>query len=371
MPWRIRLNIFNSTYTLADETSATDTDFQNIEGVIGHEYFHNWTGNRVTCRDWFQLTLKEGLTVYRDQEFSADMLSRAVKRLEDVRGLKNNQFTEDAGPLAHPIRPSKFVEINNFYTQTIYEKGAEVIRMIETLIGKEKFRKGMDKYFELNDGKAVTTEDFIHAMETASGKELTQFKNWYSRAGTPTIKVDARREGEELVLDISQSYPLTAWKVPDENVLQMPFKIGFLEGKSQREVMLELTKMDETFRFKMKEMPILSLNRGFSAPVHVDYKYDFLNFFILWPLMKIHTAVMSTKKFTIQSIKRNSLTSRRLENSKMVFEKTSRVRLISFLTKIKLIFPLSLTFWIYPQKMDCLRKWKSQILMPFTRFILT
>jgi aminopeptidase N len=269
------LNIFNSTYTLADETSATDTDFQNIEGVIGHEYFHNWTGNRVTCRDWFQLTLKEGLTVYRDQEFSADMLSRAVKRLEDVRGLKNNQFTEDAGPLAHPIRPSKFVEINNFYTQTIYEKGAEVIRMIETLIGKEKFRKGMDKYFELNDGKAVTTEDFIHAMETASGKELTQFKNWYSRAGTPTIKVDARREGEELVLNISQSYPLTAWKVPDENVLQMPFKIGFLEGKSQREVMLELTKMNETFRFKMKEMPILSLNRGFSAPVHVDYKYDF------------------------------------------------------------------------------------------------
>jgi aminopeptidase N len=269
------LNIFNSTYTLADEASATDHDFQNIEGVIGHEYFHNWTGNRVTCRDWFQLTLKEGLTVYRDQEFSADMLSRAVKRLEDVRMLKDSQFAEDAGPLAHPIRPTKFVEINNFYTRTVYEKGAEVIRMIETLIGKEKFRKGMDKYFELNDGKAVTTEDFIHAMEEASGKDLTQFKNWYSRAGTPTISVESHIENGELILKLEQKYPNTAWKVSEENVLQMPFKIGIIEGESQREEMLELTKMQETFKFKVTGKPILSLNRGFSAPVNVDYKYDF------------------------------------------------------------------------------------------------
>jgi len=201
------LNIFNSTYTLADEKSGTDQDFQNIEGVIGHEYFHNWTGNRVTCRDWFQLTLKEGLTVYRDQEFSSDLLSRAVKRLEDVRALKELQFAEDAGPLSHPIRPPSYIEINNFYTRTIYEKGAEVIRMIETLIGKPSFRKGMDKYFELFDGMAVTTEDFVHAMELASGRDLSQFKNWYSRPGTPTLKVQSTFSAGELKLEIEQNIP--------------------------------------------------------------------------------------------------------------------------------------------------------------------
>lgn len=267
------LNIFNSTYTLADEASATDHDFQNIQGVIGHEYFHNWTGNRVTCRDWFQLTLKEGLTVYRDQEFSSDMLSRAVKRLEDVRLLKDSQFAEDAGPLAHPIRPSSFVEINNFYTRTVYEKGSEVIRMIATLIGKEKFRKGMDKYFELFDGKAVTTEDFVHAMELASGRDLTQFKNWYSRAGTPTLHVSSTHENGELKLTIEQKYPHTAWKVPEENVLHMPFRIGLLTSSGQEEKLIELTKMKETFVFPVKEKPILSLNRGFSAPVSVEYSF--------------------------------------------------------------------------------------------------
>lgn len=269
------LNIFNSTYTLANERTATDHDFQNIQGVIGHEYFHNWTGNRVTCRDWFQLTLKEGLTVYRDQEFSSDVLSRAVKRLEDVRMLKDSQFAEDAGPLAHPIRPSSFVEINNFYTRTVYEKGAEVIRMIATLIGKEKFRKGMDKYFELFDGKAVTTEDFVHAMAIASGRDFTQFTNWYSRAGTPTLKIKSELQGNELLLTIEQKYPLTLWKVPEENVLHMPFKIGILEGDFQREEMLELTKLKETFRFKVNGKPILSLNRGFTAPVHVEFEYSF------------------------------------------------------------------------------------------------
>lgn len=269
------LNIFNSTYTLANERTATDHDFQNIQGVIGHEYFHNWTGNRVTCRDWFQLTLKEGLTVYRDQEFSSDVLSRAVKRLEDVRMLKDSQFAEDAGPLAHPIRPSSFVEINNFYTRTVYEKGAEVIRMIATLIGKEKFRKGMDKYFELFDGKAVTTEDFVHAMEVASGRDLTQFRNWYSRAGTPTLKITPELQGSDLALTIEQNYPHTSWKVPEENVLHMPFRIGILEGSNQREELLELTKLKETFRFNVSGKPILSLNRGFSAPVHVDFEYAF------------------------------------------------------------------------------------------------
>lgn len=269
------LNIFNSTYTLADEKSATDHDFQNIQGVIGHEYFHNWTGNRVTCRDWFQLTLKEGLTVYRDQEFSSDMLSRAVKRLEDVRLLKELQFAEDAGPLSHPIRPSSYIEINNFYTRTVYEKGAEVIRMIETLIGKENFRKGMDKYFELFDGMAVTTEDFVHAMEVASGKDLSQFKNWYSRPGTPTLKIQSRYETGELVLEIEQKYPPTTHKVPEGNVLHLPFKIGLLEGDKLTEKFLELRELKSTHRFGVSSKPILSLNRGFTAPVHVDYEYDF------------------------------------------------------------------------------------------------
>lgn len=269
------LNIFNSTYTLASEVSATDHDFQNIEGVIGHEYFHNWTGNRVTCRDWFQLTLKEGLTVYRDQEFSSDMLSRAVKRLEDVRGLKESQFAEDAGPLSHPIRPSSYIEINNFYTRTVYEKGAEVIRMIETLIGKQNFRKGMDKYFELYDGQAVTTEDFLNAMELASGKDLSQFKNWYSRPGTPTLKIQTKLESGELKLEIEQKYPPTTLKVEEGNVLHMPFKIGILTDGKILEHSVELKKLKESFSFGVGSKPILSLNRGFCAPVLIDYTHDF------------------------------------------------------------------------------------------------
>jgi aminopeptidase N len=270
------LNIFNSTYTLADEKSATDHDFQNIQGEIGHEYFHNWTGNRVTCRDWFQLTLKEGLTVFRDQEFSSDMLSRAVKRLEDVRLLKDAQFAEDAGPLSHPIRPSSYIEINNFYTRTVYEKGSEVIRMIHTLIGKENFRKGMDKYFELFDGQAVTTEDFIHAMEVASGVDLTQFKNWYSRPGTPTLIVRSKKEGNELVMDVEQKYPPTTHKVPEGNVLHMPFVVGLVnsETRSVSEIKLEVKKLKQSFKIPANGNEILSLNRSFSAPVHVDYPYE-------------------------------------------------------------------------------------------------
>ena len=271
------LNIFNSTYTLADEKSATDHDFQGIQGVIGHEYFHNWTGNRVTCRDWFQLTLKEGLTVFRDQEFSSDMLSRAVKRLEDVRLLKDAQFAEDAGPLSHPIRPSSYIEINNFYTRTVYEKGAEVIRMIHTLIGKEKFRKGMDKYFELYDGKAVTTEDFVHAMELASGKDLTQFKNWYSRSGTPTLVIRSKTENEDLVLDVEQRYPPNNLKDAEGLVLHLPLLIGFVDdtGRDQREELLEVTKLKQRFTFPGQGKNLLSINRTFSAPVHIDYPYAF------------------------------------------------------------------------------------------------
>lgn len=270
------LNIFNSTYTLADQKSATDHDFQNIQGVIGHEYFHNWTGNRVTCRDWFQLTLKEGLTVFRDQEFSSDMLSRAVKRLEDVRLLKETQFAEDAGPLSHPIRPSSYIEINNFYTRTVYEKGSEVIRMIQTLIGRENFRKGMNKYFELFDGQAVTTEDFIRAMELASGRDLTQFKNWYSRPGTPTIEVKSKRENDKIVLEIEQKYPKTSHKIAESNVLHLPFVVGLLDKKTKQitEEKLEITKLKEKFEFAAKADVIFSLNRGFSAPVHVEYPYE-------------------------------------------------------------------------------------------------
>ncbi len=187
------LNIFNSQYVLAKPETATDMDYQNIQGVIGHEYFHNWTGNRVTCRDWFQLTLKEGLTVFRDEEFSSDMNDRSVKRIADVRVLRDHQFPEDGGPNAHPIRPQSYIQIRNFYTATVYNKGAEVIRMIQTFIGKDKFKKGITKYFELYDGQAVTTDDFVHAMELASGKNLSAFKNgWYEQAGTPTLKV---REG--------------------------------------------------------------------------------------------------------------------------------------------------------------------------------
>ena len=270
------LNIFNSTYTLADEKSATDHDFQNIEGVIGHEYFHNWTGNRVTCRDWFQLTLKEGLTVYRDQEFSSDLLSRAVKRIEDVRALKELQFAEDAGPLSHPIRPSSYIEINNFYTRTIYEKGAEIIRMIETFIGKDKFRIGMDKYFELFDGKAVTTEDFVQAMELASGKDFTQFKNWYSRPGTPTLKIRSEFLNGQLKLQVDQIYPATSLQIPATDVLQMPLKIAFLGREGQlSEQFLEIKNLSETFNFNMDSNPIISLNRNFTAPVIIDYPYEF------------------------------------------------------------------------------------------------
>ncbi len=190
------LNIFNTKYVLAKPETATDTDYMQIEAIIAHEYFHNWTGNRVTCRDWFQLSLKEGLTVFRDQEFTSDLHSRAVKRISDVRRLRTTQFLEDAGPLAHPVRPESYVEINNFYTTTVYEKGAEVIRMLHTLIGEDAFQRGLRLYFERHDGQAVTCEDFVLAMEAASGRDLGQFRRWYGQAGTPRLAVDgALRRG--------------------------------------------------------------------------------------------------------------------------------------------------------------------------------
>ena len=275
------LNIFNSHYILADTKSATDNDFLGIEAVVAHEYFHNWTGNRVTCRDWFQLTLKEGLTVFRDEEFSSDMNDRAVKRIQDVRGLREGQFVEDSGPLAHPIRPASYMQINNFYTNTVYRKGAEVIRMIHTYIGKASFRKGIDLYFKNFDGQAVTTEDFLWAMETASGKDLTQFKRWYHQAGTPHCEITTDYQDGTLSVTVKQSCRPTP-ETPEKKPFQFPLALGFVSpdgkalsvdnaGREQETVILSITKEQETFQWSLSEEPILSVLRDFSAPVTVTY----------------------------------------------------------------------------------------------------
>jgi aminopeptidase N len=232
------LNIFNTKYVLARPDTATDTDYQGIDRVVAHEYFHNWTGNRVTCRDWFQLSLKEGLTVYRDQEFGEDLHSRAVTRIQEVRTLRVAQFPEDAGPMAHPIRPASYAEINNFYTATVYEKGAQVIRMIETLIGRDNFRKGMDLYFARHDGQAVTCEDFVAAMQDASNTDLTQFRRWYARAGTPRLKAEGSYDpaAKRYTLTLTQSLAPTAYEArlreagiaTDDGPLHIPVAVGLV-----------------------------------------------------------------------------------------------------------------------------------------------
>ncbi|MBN8539377.1 MAG: aminopeptidase N [Deltaproteobacteria bacterium] len=277
------LNVFNAHYVLADAQTATDKDFDNIQAVVGHEYFHNWTGNRVTCRDWFQLSLKEGLTVYRDQEFSADMGSRAVKRIEDVIRLRTHQFAEDAGPMAHAVRPQSYEAIDNFYTMTIYEKGAEVIRMIETLIGRDGFRKGMDRYFEMFDGQAVTTDDFVHAMtlgakDVGRSRDFTQFKNWYDQAGTPLIKVRSQYDAaaKKYSLTISQSCAPSPGQ-PSKIPYLIPVAVGLLgqNGDLIPTTILELSEPEQTFTFEgIAEKPMLSLLRGFSAPVKVECEYS-------------------------------------------------------------------------------------------------
>ena len=283
------LNIFNTSATLARRDTATDADFVSVERIIAHEYFHNWTGDRVTCRDWFQLTLKEGLTVFRDQQFTADRHSAAVKRISDVALLRDSQFTEDAGPLAHPIRPDQYVEINNFYTRTVYEKGAEVIRMIHTLIGPAAFRKGMDLYFERHDGEAVTCEDFVAAMADASGRDFTLFMEWYRNAGTP--RVDVRREWDaatgSLTLELSQTTPATPGQ-PSKPALHMPIRMGLvardgtalpvqLDGENEpqgTDRVIELTAPVQRFTFiGLDAEPVPSLLRGFSAPVKLDAGY--------------------------------------------------------------------------------------------------
>lgn len=279
------LNIFNSAYVLASKETAEDRNFFGIESVVGHEYFHNWTGNRVTCRDWFQLTLKEGLTVFRDQEFSADLNSRSVCRINDVINLKASQFPEDAGPQSHPIQPKSYIEMNNFYTMTVYEKGAEVIRMYHTLLGEEGFQRGMDKYFELFDGQAVTTGDFTHAMSAANDNyDFSQFRRWYDQSGTPVLDVKTSYDegSKEFTLEINQSTPATPGQ-PTKEPFHMPFILGLLDSKGcdmqltlknrddQNDLergLLHIKEDTETFIFSnINERPVASLNRNFSAPV--------------------------------------------------------------------------------------------------------
>jgi aminopeptidase N len=270
------LNVFNSKYVLASQETATDQDYLGIEGVIAHEYFHNWTGNRVTCRDWFQLSLKEGLTVFRDQEFSADMNSRVVQRIDDVRILRNFQFREDSGPMAHPVRPDSYVEINNFYTVTVYNKGAEVVRMMHTLLGAENFRKGMDLYFARHDGQAVTCDDFVAAMADASAVNLDHFKLWHSQSGTPLLRVEEnwnKREGE-YTLTIRQSCPPTPGQ-ENKRPFHIPVAFGLLDP-SGKDIplpsnMLQLQEEEETFVFQgIREQPVLSFLRGYTSPVKLE-----------------------------------------------------------------------------------------------------
>jgi aminopeptidase N len=279
------LNVFNDKYVLARPDTATDADYANIEAIIAHEYFHNWTGNRVTCRDWFQLSLKEGLTVFRDQEFSADQRSRPVQRIGDVRTLRARQFAEDSGPLAHPVQPKSYIEINNFYTATVYEKGAEVVRMIHTLIGADAFRKGMDLYFERHDGQAATVEDFASAMADSSGADFSQFRNWYDQAGTPVLNAEGHYDSasKTYALSVSQSTPTTPDQTEKKPVL-IPLAMGLigedgadlplrLEGEAntdETQRIFQITEETQTLQFvDVHERPTPSLLRAFSAPVRL------------------------------------------------------------------------------------------------------
>lgn len=283
------LNIFNSSCVLASPETATDANFYNIQSIIGHEYFHNWSGNRVTCRDWFQLSLKEGFTVFRDQEFSSDLNSRAVKRIDDVNVLRNHQFAQDAGPLAHPIRPDKYIEISNFYTVTVYNKGAEIVRMLHNLVGGEGFRRGTDCYFSRHDGQAVTTEDFVKALEDTNNRDFSQFQNWYNQSGTPvlTFKDEYNAQQQTYTLTSIQSFgELESQK--NNKPFHVPVEIGLL-GSAGNEMqldiadshvsnvtstVLEITEPEQSFIFNnIKEKPLPSLLRGFSAPVKIHYEY--------------------------------------------------------------------------------------------------
>ncbi|AEI36916.1 aminopeptidase N [Zymomonas mobilis] len=277
------LNIFNSRYILADPDTATDADYDAIAGVVAHEYFHNWSGDRVTCRDWFQLSLKEGFTVFRDQSFSADLGSPAVKRIEDVRSLRAAQFPEDAGPLAHPIRPESYIEISNFYTATVYNKGAEIIRMLHRLLGAEQFRKGSDLYFDRHDGEAATCEDFVQAMEDASGVDLKLFRRWYNQAGTPKLKIAFKWDDKTKMahLHLEQIVPPTPSQ-PEKQPMVLPVAVALIGKETGRnligEQLLVLSEASQDYEFgPLEEEPLLSSNRGFSAPVIIEDQCEAAN----------------------------------------------------------------------------------------------
>lgn len=324
------LNVFNASCVLASPETATDADYYNIQSIIAHEYFHNWSGNRVTCRDWFQLSLKEGFTVFRDQEFSADLNSRATKRIDDVNVLRTHQFAQDAGPMAHPIRPDHYIEISNFYTVTVYNKGAEVVRMIRNLVGAEGFRKGTDLYFERHDGQAVTTEDFVAAMEYANDIDLSLFKNWYSQAGTPVLDVKTvfNEKDRTFTLEIKQSCPDTVGQ-KDKKLFHIPLQVGLLDTDGSAVIlhiegdtstttsttkMLEVKNEIEIFTFlNVNAKPLLSLNRGFTSPVKIQsqQKNDDLAFifahdsdeFNRWEAGQ--TLAINTLLYFIENIKNN------------------------------------------------------------------
>ncbi len=278
------LNIFNTSAVLANPKTTTDAAFQRVEAIVAHEYFHNWSGNRVTCRDWFQLSLKEGFTVYRDSQFSADMNSATVKRIEDVSYLRTHQFAEDGGPMSHPVQPDAYMEINNFYTLTIYEKGAEIVGMIRTLLGAETFRKGSDLYFERHDGQAVTIEEFVKAMEDASGRDLAQFRRWYKQSGTPQLAVTSRYDAADrtFILDFSQSCPATPGQAQKQPFV-IPVRLGLvgasgdlpLNSNGDTEMVYEVSQTDQQLIIEnIDEAPVPSLLREFSAPIKLDYAYS-------------------------------------------------------------------------------------------------
>ena len=297
------LNIFNSAYVLADSDTATDANFIGIESVISHEYFHNWTGNRITCRDWFQLTLKEGLTVFRDQCFSADMNSPEVQRIEDVKALRERQFVEDASPMRHPIQPESYISMNNFYTATVYEKGAEVIRMVYTLLGKEKFTNATDLYFETFDGQAVTTDDFLWAMSQGGNIDLEAFKKWYHQSGTPRLKVEESFENGTYTLALTQIIPDSVDGKKQEPYYY-PLKMGLLDEQG-REVLVKtliLSKEHETFVFENFETkPVLSINRDFSAPIIIEQQKNEYAFLMKYDTNSF-TQYEATQNFALQTI---------------------------------------------------------------------
>ena len=299
------LNIFNSHYVLADNEVATDSDFMGIQSVIAHEYFHNWTGNRITCRDWFQLTLKEGLTVFRDQCFSGDMNSKEVQRIKDVKALRERQFVEDASPTSHPIQPKSYISMNNFYTSTVYEKGAEVIRMIYTMIGKEKFREAMDIYFEKFDAMAVTTDDFLWAMSEGGGVDLTQFKRWYHQSGTPRLKVEEEYKDGCYKLLLTQKIADSIDKTKQEPYLY-PLKIALI-GEDEKELVektLIVSKKSEEFVFEnLSSKPHISINRDFSAPIIVEQDVSD-NAFLMKHDKNSFTRYEATQNFAVETLEK-------------------------------------------------------------------